>query len=100
MSVNKKCDLYDDGKCNGYNGWRGKKRKCETSTAEWFDKPSEFNAININEMCRRRSIFGNDYFVITNKQIEQLKKGKVLFYIDEYGMFILLEDFADMRGEE
>ena len=97
MSVNKKCDLYDDGKCNEYNGLSRKKRKCETSTAEWFNEPSEFNVININEMCRRRSIFGNDYFVITNKQIEQLKKGKVLCDIGEYGTFILLEDFAEGR---
>lgn len=47
--------------------------------------------IEPDEICRKSSLFGNYYLSITEKELEALKSGKVLFTIDEYGVFIGLK---------
>lgn len=37
------------------------------------------------------SKYGNRYVEITEEQIEDLKAGKILSYVDEYGFFIKLK---------
>ena len=63
--------------------------KCSPSEIDWFDEPMQ--VCEIDEACRKGSIFGNYYFTITEEQLEALKDGKVLYVVDEYGMFIALE---------
>ena len=83
-----KCDILTD---NGRCGKRDKRYKCKPSTIEWFNDVDEMNLCEIDQVCRNTSIFGNYYFKITNEHIEQLRKGKVIYHRDEYGMFIVLE---------
>lgn len=66
-------------------------RKCENyiSSSEWFD--DSMRICDVDEVCENRSPFGNNYFKITKEQLKALKKGKVLYYVDEYGTFIILE---------
>lgn len=80
------CDLkLENGRCNKY----GCKYKCEPSSINWFDDNME--VIEIDQVCRKSSIFGNYFYAITKKQIEALLAGKVLYDCDEYGMFIALK---------
>lgn len=62
---------------------------CE-STKNWFN--DELKTCEVNEACRRSSIFGNSYYKITHEQLKLLEQGKVLYDIDEYGIFIILEE--------
>lgn len=80
-SVNPECELYSDSRCS-----RDRRRKCKPSSLEWLDDSVE--VIEPNQMCCKGSIFGNYYIGVTEEQLEALKNGKVLFTLNEYGIFI------------
>lgn len=82
------CDLKENGKCRKFIG----RKACKESSSEWFT--DALKVCEIDEVCRRASIFGNGFFTITKEQLEALKEGKVLYDIDEYGTFIALEEDA------
>ena len=79
------CDQFVNGKCKKY----GKPERCEQCDIREFDE--EFTVIDMSEVCRKSSMCGNYYFLITEKDIEALRQGKVLCSVDEYGIFIALE---------
>ncbi len=81
------CDLYCYGKCAKYD----KRETCKKhrSDASWFTDKLE--RCQIGEVCRQCSIFGNAFFKLTMDDIEALKRGEILFDLDEYGTFIMLE---------
>lgn len=76
------CDCYIDGICCKML----KRYKCQPASVEWFDE--KFEVIEMADVCRNGSIFGNAYFAITDDDIKALKEGKVLFDLDEYGTLI------------
>ena len=87
--MEKKCDLMDSiGRCKKFGS---PLRKCENCMAKesWF--MDTFKTCDMENVCRRTSIFGNSYYEITEEDIEALRQGKVLYDIDEYGTFIRLE---------
>ena len=86
----KECDHYSMGICDKWAEWDGR-NKCRPSTESWFDLPDKLEVIEVDEMCRRSSTFGNAFFKITKEQLKALEDGKVLFNLDEYGTFIMLE---------
>ena len=91
------CDLRkDNGVCTKVRG----NKKCKNcySDESWFDY--RFDICEIDEVCRKDSIFGNAYFKITKKQLEALKAGKVLYWVDEYGTFIILEQEDQDEGDD
>ena len=49
------------------------------------------STIGPEEVDRVSSQYGNRYVEITEEQIEDLRAGKVLCYVDEYGIFIKLK---------
>ena len=83
----KECDLYSLGKCRKLDG----RQKCRPSNESWFDDPDKLEVIEVDEVCRKSSIFGNAFFKITKEQLQALSEGKVLFNRDEYGTFIALD---------
>ena len=85
---NPKCWLYRDGRCAKFDA----RRKCTPSDMSWFDEEyGRLQIIEPAEMCKQSSIFGNNFFLIDDEQLEALKQGKVLFDIAEYGTFIALK---------
>lgn len=81
------CDLYVNGHCTKY----GKNRACKPSTKDWLDDGSDYEDrefISVDQMCRKSSIFGNDYVGITQNDIDRLKNGEVIHISGEYGIFI------------
>lgn len=81
------CDLYRNGHCIKYR----KNGKAEPSTREWLYEDlgiSELEFISEDRMCRKSSIFGNDYVGITLDDIERIKNGEILHIRGEYGTFI------------
>ena len=81
------CDLYVGGYCTKYrhNG------KAEPSSRLWllrdaFDKPMNF--IPVDKMCRKSSIFGNEYIGLTKSDIGRLMRGEIIHIAGEYGTFI------------
>ena len=40
---------------------------------------------------KKQSLFGNSYFILTKEDVKALKRGRVLYDIDEYGTFIMLD---------
>ena len=56
---------------------------------DWFDM--ELEVINIEQVPKKRSLLGNSYFILKPKDVEALKRGKVLCELDEYGTFIMLD---------
>lgn len=82
-------------KCPGYmkNGLcKGDRRVCgvtEEMIKSWFDE--KLKLIDLLDTCPQQSRFGNNFFVITDADIEALKSGKVLFARDEYGVFLKYE---------
>lgn len=81
------CDLYAYGKCNK-SEYKKLCAKCRSDESWFTDK---LQRCSIGEVCRRSSIFGNTYFKLTSDDVEALKRGEVLFDLDEYGTFIMLE---------
>ena len=82
-------------KCPGYmkNGCcTGNNRPCSVTKKDiesWFDET--LDPIDLLDVCPQQSLFGNSFFVITDKDIEALKTGKVLFVREEYGVFLKYE---------
>ena len=82
-------------KCPGYmpNGCcTGNNRPCRVTkegVESWFDET--LKPIDLLDVCPQQSAFGNSFFVITDKDIEALKTGKVLFVREEYGVFLKYE---------
>lgn len=82
-------------KCPGYmkNGCcKRDNRPCRVTKEDiesWFDET--LTPIDLPDVCPQQSVFGNSFFVITDKDIEALKKGKVLFAMEEYGVFLKYE---------
>ena len=85
--VDSGCDLYDCGRCRKFDA----RETCakHRSDRSWFT--DKLQVCEVGEVCRQCSIFGNAYFKITAEQLDALKDGKVLFDIDEYGTFIMLD---------
>lgn len=77
--------LLPNGRCEF-----DKRKKCNFDPDELEYTDSLF-AIDPEEVCGRSSIYGNRYVEITADDIEELKAGKVLCYVDEYGIFIKLK---------
>lgn len=65
----------------------GEHNKCCPITINDFD-PEQLAQCEIEQVCRKCSIFGNDLILITDNDIEALKNGKVLYKISEYGTFL------------
>lgn len=83
----KGCDLYTNGSCTK---WR-KNGKAKPSTRDWlirdeYDEPMNF--IPVERMCRKGSIFGNEYIGLTQNDIVRLKNGEIIHIPGEYGTFI------------
>lgn len=57
---------------------------------DWFDE--ELKVIELEEVRECQSNYGNNFYKITNEQIELLEKGKVLWGGGEYGIFIMVEN--------
>ena len=83
------CSFYKNGMCNK---WR-KEHKCCPTLIEKFDEV--FSTCEIGETCERESIFGNYLYRLTDEDIDALKAGKVLFSVDEYGVFIAYQKKED-----
>lgn len=80
----KECPGYmKNGRCKGNN------RPCRVTKEDiesWFDET--LKPIDLLDVCPEQSAFGNNFFVLTDKDIEALKTGKVLFVREEYGVFL------------
>lgn len=81
--------------CPGYmkNGCcKGNNRPCRVTKEDiesWFDET--LKPIDLLDVCRKQSVFGNNFFILTDKDIEALETGKVLFVRGEYGVFLKYE---------
>lgn len=78
------CKHYDGSKCTKSR----RLQECKPSSIKWFDERADM--INVDEVCEKSSIFGNVCLYITEAQLEELKAGKVICHVDEYGTFIAL----------
>ena len=89
---NIRCDLYVNGACRKSMSGRA---RCEKSRSDesWFT--DKLRRCRIDEVCRRDSIYGNRYFKLTRDDLEALERGEILYDLDEYGTFIMLEDVPD-----
>lgn len=56
----------------------------------YFD--TDLEIIEPEEILEVRSEWGNDYHIITREQLAALEEGKILYWTDEYGTFIKLEE--------
>ncbi len=77
--------LLPNGRCG-----QNKRRNCDFNPDD-LSYDYWLSTIEPGEVCGCSSIFGNRYVEITSEQIEDLKAGKVLCYVDEYGIFIKLK---------
>ena len=82
------CDLYANGACRKSKSGKTPCEKCRSNESWFTDKLSR---CRIGEVCRRGSIFGNSYFKLTKDDLDALKRGEILYDLDEYGTFIMLE---------
>lgn len=81
-----KCDLRCGENMDHCRKWAGKPT-CKPTTIDEFED-GELDQCDMEQVCRKCSIYGNDLIVITDDDIEALKNGKVLYRIDEYGTFL------------
>ena len=56
---------------------------------EWKE---DVEVLPIDQIYEKGSLFGNYHIAINSEQLEELKKGKVLYCLDEYGVFIVLDE--------
>lgn len=81
------CDARCGNKMDRCAKWGDKRMKCTPCTVDDFES-NKLLECKMEEVCRKCSIFGNDYILLTDKDIEVLKSGKVLYLMDEYGTFL------------
>lgn len=84
----------DDGSC----AKRGNRRDipCRPSSLDWCDELVEM--IDADEICILSSPWGNTYNFITEEQIKELKRGKVVYVDDgEYGHFIAFKNSSEVN---
>lgn len=81
------CDARCGEKMDRCAKWGDKRNKCIPSTIDMFES-GKLQQCEINQVCRKCSIFGSDFILLTDEDIEALKNGKVLYLIDEYGTFL------------
>lgn len=78
------CTLLNScGRCEKFDS----RRKCRPSTRSWFDETIE-HFIPFDRVCEESSIFGNDYIMLTDDDLDRLKKGEIAHVSGEYGIFI------------
>ena len=86
--IKHECDLCNGkGNCTKYSG----NHKCKPSTKDWFADGvygENLNFIPVDTMCRKGSIFGNEYIALTQKDIDRIKNGEIIHIPGEYGTFI------------
>lgn len=89
----KECEYRNEqGRCTKYYS----NSICENSISSRKDFREEFSVCDIDETCQKESIYGNRYFKIGKEELAALISGKVLYYVDEYGMFIVLKEEGDV----
>lgn len=89
MEEQRKCEYNKDGKCLRWN------MPCNSLYSLFTSRANNgnfvynfFQTCSAEDICRVGSTYGNDFVYITDKDIEDLKSGKVLFGGDEYGLFL------------
>ena len=86
MEVQRKCEYNKDGKCLRWG------RLCNSLPVSRVSDNNfvynYFRTCSVEDICRVGSTYGNDFVYITDKDIEALKSGEVLFGGDEYGLFL------------
>ena len=89
--------MYIDGRCKKY----GDNGRAWASNREWLCEDldiTELEFISEYRMCRKSSIFGNEYIGLTLDDIERIKNGEILHISGEYGTFIgLVEKKGDAK---
>ena len=82
-----KCEfINDEGKCAKWI----RTYDCRPATNDWFT--DAVGTIDMSDVCKCTSLWGNTFSEITQEHIESLKNGKVIFIHDgEYGHFIKLK---------
>ena len=78
------CDLYIGNRCIKFS----RDDRCDPSTRDWLSGDSDVEFITVDRMCRKASIFGNDFIGLTSEDIERLKTGEIIHISGEYGIFI------------
>ena len=63
--------------------------------SEFFEYHEDFESIDIDEVKEHQSLFGNYVFLLTQEDIDALTSGKILCHLDEYGIFIGMNDGKD-----
>ena len=76
------CQFYERGKCQKFI----KDGRCNPSSAADLEKG--FAVCDVTRMCENGSEYGNRYCGITDEDIEKLKNGDILYFVDEYGYFL------------
>ena len=82
------CDCRCGKNMDRCSKWGDARHKCVPMTIDNFLEES-LDRCEIDQVCRNCSIFGNDLIAITDEDIEALKQGKVLYKLDEYGLFLV-----------
>lgn len=54
-------------------------------------RDDELKIIDASEVNEKQVSWGNYYYTIIEEQLEALRKGKILYDLDEYGIFIRLK---------
>lgn len=81
------CDCRCGENMDHCSKWGNRGMKCKPMTMDDF-REEELDQCEIDQVCRKCSIYGNDLIVITDEDIKALKSGKILYRIDEYGLFL------------
>lgn len=81
------CDARCGENMDQCSKWGNKNDKCEPMTIDFFQE-GEIDQCEMEQVCRKCSLYGNDFIIITDEDIEALKNGKVLYWVDEYGTFL------------
>lgn len=88
MEVQRKCEYNKDGKCLRWGRLCNSLPVSRVSVSDNNFVYNYFRTCSVEDVCRVGSTYGNDFVYITDKDIEALKSGEVLFGGDEYGLFL------------
>lgn len=93
-----KCDARCGKNMDRCAKWGDKRMKCEPFGIDSF-RNDELLQCEMDQVCRKCSIYGNDFILLTDKEIDALKAGKDLYMVDEYGTFLAYEERREENGE-
>ena len=91
------CKWFKNDLCHRF----GRHKRCKPSDGSWFNYAKPLHPLWADQICEMQNPLSSEFLAITEKDIEALREGRVLYCIGDAPIFIALkgdDDGCDPNG--